>query len=88
MDLRAIYSQPIPVDTSMYLEVIVPKQKFAVIRMLDFNGNIVRMLTWELKPGRNSTELDDLHKLAGGLYFMDVVDQRGQIIYEARLLKD
>ncbi len=81
-------ARPNPFINSLTLEINSQADQHGIVRLVDGQGKIVRMISWNLKRGLNITTLTNLKRLADGLYFLDVVDSNGEIIHKTKLVKE
>ena len=78
---------PNPFVSSLLLEVIVESNTSTIVRMLDDQQKIIKMMNWALKKGTNTTSVEDLESLPSGSYYLDIKNMDGQKVFEARLQK-
>ena len=78
---------PNPFVSSLSLEVNVEVQTSTIVRMLDDQQKIIKMMNWTLKKGTNTTSLDDLDSLPAGLYYVDLKNMDGQKLFDTQLEK-
>lgn len=58
-----------------------------IIRLIDENGNICRMMGISLVDGSNKILIDRLHTLSAGSYYLDVKNTDGKSVFGTKLLK-
>lgn len=78
---------PNPFLTTLSVEVVVETNSSAIVRMLDHDQKIIKMLSWNLKRGSNKTSLNDLDSLPAGAYFLDIKNMDGENLFNTRLVK-
>jgi hypothetical protein len=78
---------PNPFVSTLSLEVIVEVNASTIVRMLDNQQKIIKMMNWTLKKGTNTTSVEDLGSLPSGLYYLDIKNMEGQKIFETQLEK-
>jgi type IX secretion system substrate protein len=78
---------PNPFRETISLEVEVDENISTIVRIVNDGGKIIKLLSWNLKPGTNKTSLHDLETLAEGNYFVDFKDMKGNNLFSARLQK-
>ncbi|HZG24826.1 MAG TPA: hypothetical protein VEZ17_09620, partial [Chitinophagaceae bacterium] len=71
---------PNPFVSTLSLEVIVEVNASTIVRMLDNQQKIIKMMNWTLKKGTNTTSVEDLGSLPSGLYYLDIKNMEGQKI--------
>ncbi len=69
------------------MEVVVETNAAAIVRMLDHEQKIIKMMSWNLKRGSNKTSLNDLESLPAGAYFLDIKNMDGENLFNTRLVK-
>lgn len=78
---------PNPFLTTLSVEVVVDNNSSAIVRMLDQQHKIVKMMSWNLKKGSNKTSLNDLETLPAGAYFIDIKNMEGENLFNTKLVK-
>jgi len=78
---------PNPFVSSLSFEVMIPTNEATIVRMMDENHKIIKLLRWSLKRGTNKTTLDDLHSLPAGDYFVDIKNMEGEALFTTKLIK-
>lgn len=78
---------PNPFLTTLSMEVVVDNNSSAIVRMLDQQHKIVKMMSWNLKKGSNKTSLNDLETLPAGPYFIDIKNMEGENLFNTKLVK-
>jgi hypothetical protein len=64
-----------------------PHSKHVIVRMTQVNGKIIRMFGWYLMKGTNITSINELSALEQGDYFIDIIDQEGNILFTTPVQK-
>ena len=83
-----IMAHPNPFLSCITLEIETAKPGSSIVYLFDTDGKIVKMLSWDLKKGMNITRLNDLDKLINGIYFLDVIDELGQVMHSLKVVKE
>jgi predicted phosphatase len=78
---------PNPFNESLSLEVEVENNISTIIKIVDKEGKIVKLLSWNLKKGSNKTSLSDLETLQQGEYHVEFKDMNGNRLFSATLNK-
>lgn len=78
---------PNPFDLILSFEVIISQSKSIILRIVDQQKNIIKMISWSLKKGTNKTSIEDLHTLPAGNYFVELTDLNGKNLFNTKLLK-
>ncbi|MFT3827316.1 MAG: hypothetical protein QM731_25535 [Chitinophagaceae bacterium] len=74
--------------SSISLEVMCEKSKQVVVRMFDEEQRIVKMFSWFLIKGTNITTVEEVNLLSVGTYYLDILDQEGNSLYQTKLVKE
>jgi hypothetical protein len=83
-----IMAHPNPFLSCITLEIETANPGSSIVYLFDADGKIVKMLSWQLKKGMNITRLNDLDKLINGIYFLDVIDELGQVMHSLKVIKE
>lgn len=78
---------PNPFAASINVKVDVSEARSASLRIFSISGRAIRQMPWQLKKGTNTNVIADLQNVSAGLYFVDVVDQYGAVLYRTKMLK-
>jgi hypothetical protein len=78
---------PNPFTTSITFEIIIEKNELSIVRMLDKNHKIIKMMSWQLNKGTNKMLFENLEKLPAGNYFLDIINMEGTNLFSTRLEK-
>jgi hypothetical protein len=78
---------PNPFTDTLSLEVEVENNISTIIKIVDKEGKIVRLLSWNLKKGSNKTSLSDLQSVPEGEYQIDFKDMSGNRLFSATITK-
>lgn len=87
MAVNVITTRPNPFISSLTLEITAPEDQPGVVRMVDASGKIISLFLWKLKKGVNISNINNLNKLGNGMYLLDVMDERGQILCSTKVVK-
>jgi hypothetical protein len=87
MAVNVITTRPNPFISSLTLEINATADQPGVVRMADTSGKIISLFLWKLKKGINISNINNLNKLGNGMYMLDVMDERGQILCSAKVVK-
>jgi hypothetical protein len=83
-----VTTRPNPFFTSVTLDVLCDQNKHVIVRMFDEAGKIIKMLSWYIMKGSNVTSINELSILNNGLYFIDIIDSEGTILFNTKLSKE
>ena len=67
-----VTTKPTPFHSSVTLEINCEQNKTIIVRLVDEEGTIIRMLSWYVMRGSNVTSLTEL-TLGNGEYFLDIM---------------
>ena len=87
MAVNAITTRPNPFISSLTLEITTSEDQPGVVRMVDTSGKIISLFLWKLKKGVNISNINNLNKLGNGMYLLDVMDEKGQILCRTKVEK-
>ena len=79
---------PNPFKDSLSFEVEVDTNISTIVKIVNPEGKIIKLLSWNIKPGINKTSLHDLEGLAAGAYFVEIKDMKGNNLFSAKLTKE
>ncbi len=79
--------RPNPFFTSVTLEVTSGQNKQVIVRMMNHEGQIVKLFGWYLLKGTNVTTMNELNNLHNGAYIMDILDNGGEMLFTTQLNK-
>lgn len=79
--------RPALVQDRLNIEMVMNNNQHVILRMIDHEERVVRMIGWYLLRGTNATALFDLGKLAAGDYRIDIMDADGGIINSGKIKK-
>ena len=79
--------RPNPFFTSVTLEVTSGQNKQVIVRMMNPEGQIVKLFGWYLLKGTNVTTMSELNGLHNGAYIMDILDNGGDMLFTTQLNK-
>jgi len=79
--------RPNPFFTSVTLEVTSGQNKQVIVRMMNHEGQIVKLFGWYLLKGTNVTTMNELNGLHNGAYVMDILDNGGEMLFTTQLNK-
>jgi len=79
--------RPNPFFTSVTLEVTSGQNKQVIVRMMNHEGQIVKLFGWYLLKGTNVTTMNELNALHNGAYIMDILDNGGEMLFTTQLNK-
>jgi hypothetical protein len=78
---------PNPFETALSLEVFVEENEETIVRMVNNDQKIIKMLSWNLQKGTNKTSWDDLGSLPAGNYFVEIRNMEGKNMFSTKLIK-
>jgi len=84
---HAITTRPNPFVSSITLEITTEQDQPGVVRLVDKEGKIISLFLWKLKKGINISNINNLNKLSTGMYLLDVMDEKGDIMCSAKIVK-
>lgn len=79
--------RPTIIKDRLNIEMIMEYNQHVVLRMINEEEKVVRMIGWYLLRGTNATALFDLEKLEAGAYRIDILDAEGNLIHSATIQK-
>ena len=79
---------PNPFKETLSLEVEVDSNVSTIVKIVNPEGKIIKLLSWNIKQGINKTSLHDLRSLEPGDYFVEIKDMKGNNLFSAKLNKD
>ena len=79
---------PNPFKETLSREVEVDANVSTIVKIVNPEGKIVKLLSWNIKQGINKTSLHDLRSLEAGDYFVEIKDMNGNNLFSAKLNKD
>ena len=81
-----VTTKPTPFHSSVTLEINCEQNKTIIVRLVDEEGTIIRMLSWYVMRGSNVTSLTEL-TLGNGDYFLDIMDTDGTVLFNTKISK-
>ena len=78
---------PNPFKESLSFEMEVDNNLSTIVKIVNPEGKIVKLLSWNLKKGINKTSLTDLDHLDAGNYFVEIKDMKGTNLVSTKLIK-
>lgn len=82
-----VITRPNPFFTSITVDVTCEQNKHVIVRMFNEAGKIIKMLSWYVMRGSNVTSINELNILSNGKYFLDIIDNEGNILFKTILSK-
>ena len=79
---------PNPFKETLSLEVEVDSNVSTIVKIVNPEGKIIKLLSWNIKQGINKTSLHDMRSLEPGDYFVEIKDMKGNNLFSARLNKE
>lgn len=80
--------RPALVQDRVNIEMAMNNNQHVILRMIDNEEKVVRMVGWYLLRGTNATALFDLQELKAGDYRIDIMDADGGIINSGKIRKN
>lgn len=80
--------RPALVHDRLNVEMVMNNNQHVILRMIDNEEKVVRMIGWYLLRGTNATAIFDLEKLEAGEYRIDIMDTDGDIINTGKIRKN
>lgn len=80
--------RPAMVQDRVNIEMVMTNNQHVILRMIDHEEKVVRMIGWYLLRGTNATALFELDKLDAGDYRIDIMDVDGCIINSGKIRKN
>ncbi|MEJ7766611.1 MAG: hypothetical protein WKF89_02285 [Chitinophagaceae bacterium] len=78
---------PNPFNSTLSFEVLVESQISAIVQIIDKKNKIIKMMSWNLKKGTNTTSFDNLDPLPAGEYLIDIKNIDGALIFDTKITK-
>jgi hypothetical protein len=85
--ITRVTTRPNPFSRSITIDIVCDHSKHIIVRMTQVNGKIIRMFGWYLMKGTNITAINDLSALEQGDYFIDIIDQEGNVLFTTPVQK-
>jgi len=82
-----VTTMPNPFYTSVTIEVTCEQNKQIIVRMFDEGGKIIKLLSWYIVKGSNITSINELSVLDNGHYFIEIIDNDGNLLFNTKLSK-
>lgn len=79
--------RPNPFFSSVTLEVTSGQNKQVIVRMMNTEGQIIKLFGWYLLKGTNVTTINELNSLHIGSYLIDILDNSGEALFSTQLKK-
>ena len=79
---------PNPFLETLSLEVEVDSNVSTIVKIVNLEGKIIKLLSWNIKQGINKTSLHDMRSLEPGDYFVEIKDMKGNNLFSAKLNKE
>lgn len=89
-NMKFISGVSVRTTPSMYtitIEVSSKENRHIIVRLLNTEGKIERMLGWYVIKGANITTISETTQLPIGTYRLDIIDNEGLVIYNTQLQK-
>jgi len=74
--------------TAITLDVASEQSRHAIVRMYNMDGRIVKMFSWFLVRGTNVTSINEINSLLDGTYYLDMIDNEGNLLYSTNVTKN
>jgi len=81
-----IYPNPLRRGNIMKLEIDVQKENPLQIRIANLNGSGLRLMTYHPFKGMNRIEVPTESQWAAGIYFIQILDEKGKLLKQDKLL--
>ena len=78
---------PNPFTSHLSFEISVEQNESSIVRMLNNNQKIIKMMSWNLKKGTNKMSFENLELLPAGNYYIDIKNMEGTNLFSTRLVK-
>ena len=78
---------PNPFKETLSFEMEVDENLSTIVKIVNPEGKIVKLLSWNLKKGINKTSLNDLDHLDAGDYMVEIKDMKGSNLVSTKLIK-
>lgn len=85
--ITRVITRPNPFSRSITIDIVCDHSKHIIVRMTQVNGRIIRMFGWYLMKGTNITAINELTSLEQGDYFIDIIDQEGNVLFTTPVQK-
>jgi hypothetical protein len=74
--------------TAITLDVASEQSRHTIVRMYNLEGRIVKMFGWFLVRGTNVTSINEINSLLEGTYYLDMIDNEGNLLYSTNVTKN
>jgi hypothetical protein len=74
--------------TAITLDVASEQSRHTIVRMYNLEGRIVKMFGWFLVRGTNVTSINEINSLLEGTYYLDMIDNEGNLLYSTNVIKN
>jgi hypothetical protein len=74
--------------TAITLDVASEQSRHTIVRMYNLEGRIVKMFSWFLVRGTNVTSINEINSLLEGTYYLDMIDNEGNLLYSTNVTKN
>jgi hypothetical protein len=74
--------------TAITLDVASEQSRHTIVRMYNLEGRIVKMFSWFLVRGTNITSINEINSLLEGTYYLDMIDNEGNLLYSTNVTKN
>ena len=78
---------PNPFNETLSFEIEIDENVSTIVKMVNAEGKIVKLLSWNIKKGINKTSLNDLETLEAGEYALEIKDMKGNNLFHTKLTK-
>lgn len=69
-------------DGRIRLRLLTTESTASIVKLTNNKKQIIRMMGWQMAAGNNIIELSGLESLPAGRYQLDVMDIRGEYLFE------
>jgi hypothetical protein len=74
--------------TAITLDVACEQSRHTIVRMYNLEGRIFKMFSWFLVRGTNITSINEINSLLEGTYYLDMIDNEGNLLYSTNVIKN
>jgi TonB-dependent SusC/RagA subfamily outer membrane receptor len=81
-----IYPNPLPGGAPVKMEINIENEKPLQIRITNLSGTVLRSVAYRSFKGVNRVEVPTASQWAAGMYFVQVLDEKGKLLKQDKLL--
>lgn len=81
-----IYPNPLPGGSAVKMEINMEDEKPLQVRITNLSGTVLRSLAYRSFKGLNRVEVATATQWAAGMYFVQVLDEKGKLLKQDKLI--